>query len=269
MHKGWKATLDAAFEAMTANGKLDVPGLVVCARRGNCTYHKAFGLADKEKATPMPLDAQMRCFSMTKVLTAAVASMLEETGTLDFDAPVSKYIPSFGKRQDVLANAQTASKKCPTPTMIEMGTDEIDEVEYTSFLTGETTTLHFTRRPAARTLRVRHCLGEASGLGYDQWADRDLWLPGSELGLEYGAATALRGAAGYSSNCIIGQDSSLAECARAPSSDALAAPGPTHPPLHAQVLRRNRRGGRLRARARHLLVRPRRPARRAHRGGGV
>jgi len=57
---------------------LQAPGFVVLAKRGQHVYHKAFGLADKEAGTNMELDAQFRCFSMTKAMACAVAQMFVE-----------------------------------------------------------------------------------------------------------------------------------------------------------------------------------------------
>ena len=87
--------MDETFEGMLTNEQCAVPGLVVFAKRGSTIYHKAFGMADKENGVKMELDAQMRCFSMTKVLAATVLLMLEEKGYVNLEADVADYIPSF------------------------------------------------------------------------------------------------------------------------------------------------------------------------------
>ena len=70
---GFGERLDSVAEKIINNDKCSIPGLVVLAKRGSDLYHKSFGLADKEKQLPMELDAQFRCFSMTKVFASAIA----------------------------------------------------------------------------------------------------------------------------------------------------------------------------------------------------
>ena len=110
------------------------------ARRGKDVYHKNFGFADKEKGVPMELDAQFRCFSMTKVFAAAVGLMFKEKGLLELEAPVSDYIPSFAREFEVLTDAQD-------------GDAGAESVPYTSFMTGETHDLKYTKAPAEKPVR--------------------------------------------------------------------------------------------------------------------
>jgi CubicO group peptidase (beta-lactamase class C family) len=201
LKEGFENRLDAVCEGIISNGTCAIPGLVVMARKGQDTYHKNFGMADKEKGTPMELDAQFRCFSMTKVFAAAVALQFKEAGLLDFEAPVETYLPSFAREFEVLTEAQED----------EAGAQEIP---YTSFLTGETTTLRYTKAKAKSKLLVKHCLAESSGISYEMFTDFELWLKAPIFGQSYAAANALRRRAGkgyYTSNTIIGQACTLAE----------------------------------------------------------
>ena len=156
--KGWEAKMDAAFQGMLTNELCAIPGLVVMAKRGSTIYHKAFGMADKEEGIPMELDAQFRCYSMTKVLTATVLLMLEEKGVVDLEAEVAGYIPSFGTNFDVI--------KVP-----EEDESDYSEIDYESFMTGHITNIKYKKLAAQNVLLVKHCLAECSGVGYDQWAD--------------------------------------------------------------------------------------------------
>ena len=49
--------LDDHFESLLTNQQLSVPGLVVLARRGTETYHKAFGMSDLKSGKKMQTDA--------------------------------------------------------------------------------------------------------------------------------------------------------------------------------------------------------------------
>ena len=86
----WRERLDACFQKMLDNGKCDIPGVVAfCARRGQ-VYHKAFGMADKERGIKMDLDAQFRIFSMTKVCSLPVCGCEEDPALCCFcPAPLS------------------------------------------------------------------------------------------------------------------------------------------------------------------------------------
>ena len=80
LRPGWRAAPDAVGAELLSHP--EVPGFVLKARRGPHSYERAFGEADVERGAAMELDAQFRCFSMTKVLTSAVAMMLVERGHL-------------------------------------------------------------------------------------------------------------------------------------------------------------------------------------------
>jgi CubicO group peptidase (beta-lactamase class C family) len=73
-----------------------IPGAVVfVARNGKVAYHKAYGVSDIEKQTPMKKDDIFRIASQTKAITSTAILMLYEEGKLLLDDPLSKYIPEF------------------------------------------------------------------------------------------------------------------------------------------------------------------------------
>ena len=72
----YESLLDKHFNDLLCDERLSVPGLVVFARRGNETYHKAFGSSDLATNKHITCDAMFRMFSMTKVLTSFVALRL-------------------------------------------------------------------------------------------------------------------------------------------------------------------------------------------------
>ena len=213
-HKGlrenWEQEMDSCFSRMVdpkGGTAMPVPGVVVMARRGATMYHKAFGFADREQGQPMTTDAQMRCFSMTKVMTSTVALMLMEKGVMRLDEDVASFIPSFGREWQVCSEGQPGDTTVP----------------YESFLTGDTVHVPYRLAPAQETMKIKHLMSECSGLGYEQWTDYQMF-DGTPLGMHYGAAAALRKQRcekGYfSSTQIIGQDCTLEEYC-----DALAESG--------------------------------------------
>ena len=210
LKKGFQERLDIVAENIINNEKCPIPGFVVLAKRGNHTYHKAFGYSDKEKKLPMKLDSQFRCFSMTKVFASTIALILKEEGLIDFEATVGSYIPSFNKGFEVITE--------PTG-----GETEIMEIPYTSFMTGKTTNLSYCKKVAKNRILVKHCLAESAGIGYDMWTDFDLAFDQPIFGHQYGVAQALRrknGIGYYTSNTIIGQNATLEQYC-----DAIASSG--------------------------------------------
>ena len=76
-----------------------IPGAVLLiARGGRIGYAEAFGWRDREKESPMGLDAIFRIASMTKPVTSVAAMILAEEGKLQIAAPVSDYLPELRDR---------------------------------------------------------------------------------------------------------------------------------------------------------------------------
>lgn len=72
------------------------PGLsVAVALDGDVVWSEAFGYVDLAQTVPVTPETPFRINSVTKPLTAAAAALLYETGRLDLDAPVQRYVPSF------------------------------------------------------------------------------------------------------------------------------------------------------------------------------
>lgn len=94
--------LDAAFKIVQdAVTKGDVPGAVaLVAKDGKLVREEAFGLADVESKTPFTPRTLCWIASITKPVTAAAAMKLVESGQLDLDDPVEKYLSEFKQMVD-------------------------------------------------------------------------------------------------------------------------------------------------------------------------
>ena len=74
----------------------EIPGFALAvAVDGQVVWSEAFGYADLEAKRPATPATQFRIGSVSKSLTAAALAQLYEAGTLDLDAPVQRYVPSF------------------------------------------------------------------------------------------------------------------------------------------------------------------------------
>ena len=87
--------IDRTIETAIAEHKL--PGGVFHLERGDSTYEKAYGNRALVPAIePMTIDTVFDAASLTKVVaTTPSVWLLIQRGTVDIDAPVSRYIPEF------------------------------------------------------------------------------------------------------------------------------------------------------------------------------
>ncbi len=98
------ARLDAFWEREIAANR--VPGAVVAiARDGKLVHYKAYGFLDKDKGEKMPLDAIFQLASMTKVMTAVGALVLNEDGRMPLKSTLATYLPEFAKMNVGVINA--------------------------------------------------------------------------------------------------------------------------------------------------------------------
>jgi CubicO group peptidase (beta-lactamase class C family) len=81
-------------ERYIETGKLAGVQLVI-ARRGERVHESVFGLADRERDTPLRDDTIFRIYSMTKPLTSVALMMLVEEGLVALDDPVHRFIPAW------------------------------------------------------------------------------------------------------------------------------------------------------------------------------
>lgn len=98
--------LSAAAMGQDIAGKIDLllaqyqklgllNGVVLVADHGQVIYRKGFGYANFEWQVPNTPDTRFRIGSVTKPFTAVLALKAWETGRLDLDAPISKYLPEY------------------------------------------------------------------------------------------------------------------------------------------------------------------------------
>ncbi len=86
--------LDAYLDAATgARGHLGAVALL--ARDGQVVHWKAYGRRDLARREPMPRDAIVRLYSMTKPVTSVVLLTLLEEGRVRLDDPVAQHLPAF------------------------------------------------------------------------------------------------------------------------------------------------------------------------------
>ncbi len=94
------AAMDALLSGAVERGEIiGVQALVF--DEGQTVYRNSFGLADRERNTPVTSDTVYRVYSMTKPMTSALIMDLREEGKLKLSDPASKYIPQLAQMKVV------------------------------------------------------------------------------------------------------------------------------------------------------------------------
>ena len=75
-------------------------GMVLVIQDGQIIHQAAYGLANLKKKTPLTVDHIMHLASMGKQMTAMSIMILAEQGKLEYDDPISKYIPEISQFGD-------------------------------------------------------------------------------------------------------------------------------------------------------------------------
>jgi serine beta-lactamase-like protein LACTB, mitochondrial len=88
---------------------LGAPGAAICVRKdGRLVWSEGFGYADLEQHVPVTPQTKFRIGSVSKPLTAAALGLLSETGKLDWDAPIQRYVPTFPVKRYPITVRQVA-----------------------------------------------------------------------------------------------------------------------------------------------------------------
>ncbi len=75
---------------------LGAPGASICViRDGRIIWSEGIGMADLEQRVPVTPATRFRVGSVSKALTSVALGKLYESGKLDLNAPVQRYVPDF------------------------------------------------------------------------------------------------------------------------------------------------------------------------------
>ena len=85
------ASLDACAEHWMA--EWGVPGMAVGVLRNGTRELHAYGITSTETNYPVTVDTLFQIGSISKIFTTTLVMRLVEAGSLELDAPVSRYLP--------------------------------------------------------------------------------------------------------------------------------------------------------------------------------
>ncbi len=88
------AKIEAAITALMSSKH--IPGLSIAIVNNNqLRWQSGYGIADLENSVPAKAVTVYRIASVAKPITAVAVMQLVESGKLDLDAPIQKYVPTF------------------------------------------------------------------------------------------------------------------------------------------------------------------------------
>jgi CubicO group peptidase (beta-lactamase class C family) len=88
------ASIDRVWHGFVDRGRI-VGGVLLLAQNGTLRHASARGFADREGRRAMNRQTRFRLASLTKLITSVCALRLCEQGTLELDAPVTRWLPDF------------------------------------------------------------------------------------------------------------------------------------------------------------------------------
>ena len=92
----WQLTGSANQLIQTHRTKFGIPGIsVAIAERGKVVYSQGFGYRDQERQLAATPQTRYRLASISKSVTAVLAMILVERGTLDLNQTLHHYIPKY------------------------------------------------------------------------------------------------------------------------------------------------------------------------------
>lgn len=91
---GFRLRVDKVIDSAIAGQRI-VGAVVLAADDGVVIYRRAAGFIDREAGLVMPADAIFRLSSLTKTFVAVTALALADSGRLDLDHPITRWLPDF------------------------------------------------------------------------------------------------------------------------------------------------------------------------------
>jgi N-acyl-D-aspartate/D-glutamate deacylase len=92
------SAVDALFAEVASTA---TPGAaIIVIQDGVILKKRAYGMADIERGVPFETDTSTRLASVSKQFTAMAIMMLEEEGRLDYDDPITRFLPELSRFGD-------------------------------------------------------------------------------------------------------------------------------------------------------------------------
>jgi CubicO group peptidase (beta-lactamase class C family) len=182
------ALIEAIDErAANRTAKDQFSGAILVAQRGRVLFQKAYGLADRAHRKPNRLDTQFRFGSMGKMFTAVAIMQLVETGKIDLQAPVGRYLTNY-PNQDVATKVTVANLLSHTGGTGDIFGPDFKRAKAALRSTKDYVDLFGARAPQFAPgsrqaysnygfILLGRIVEEVSGLSYDDYIQRNIFTP--------------------------------------------------------------------------------------------
>ncbi|HJZ13203.1 MAG TPA: serine hydrolase domain-containing protein, partial [Acidobacteriota bacterium] len=95
---------------MALRKSADIPGMsVAVSLRGSKIYSSSFGMSDLENNSPVTAQTKFRIGSIMKVFTTVAVLRLAQSGKIDLDDDIRKFVPEFPAKEHAVTIRQLTS----------------------------------------------------------------------------------------------------------------------------------------------------------------
>jgi CubicO group peptidase (beta-lactamase class C family) len=178
-----------AIEARAANraSKDQFSGTILLAQNGRVLFQKAYGLADRERRKPNTVDTQFRFGSMGKMFTAVAIMQLVESGKIDLEAPIGRYLTGY-PNPDVATKVTVAHLLSHTGGTGDIFGPDFERQKASLRSTKDYIDLYGSRAPEFTPgsrqsysnfgfILLGRIVEQVSGLSYDEYIQRNIFTP--------------------------------------------------------------------------------------------
>lgn len=171
-------------------------GVILIAKKGNVLYKKAFGLANMELEVPMKTDMVFEIGSLTKQFTAVAILQLIEQGKLSLNDPITKYIPDYPIKENIITIHHLLSHTAGIPNYTNM--EKWSSVWRQELTLSETIAL-FKNAPLdfkpgdefsysnSGYILLGYIVEKVSGLNYTTYLEEKILKPSGMLNTQFGS----------------------------------------------------------------------------------
>lgn len=124
-------------------------GALMVRKDGELIYQNKWGMANLGTKEEVSYDSIYRMMSMSKCVTAVAIMQLIESGKMDLDDPLSKYVPEFKNMQVASDKRYVIDMKNPKKILLQVPLFKMEKVKTV---------------PADREITIRDLLSHSSGL---------------------------------------------------------------------------------------------------------
>jgi CubicO group peptidase (beta-lactamase class C family) len=107
--------IDSIANAFLQDQKLPGLSIAIATTEGRLLFERGYGFADVASQRPVQSATPFRIYSISKTYASAVAHLLAQSGKLDLNAPVGRYLPELPSWRDTVTVRQLLAHTAGIP----------------------------------------------------------------------------------------------------------------------------------------------------------